>query len=134
MTLTILSTQVEREEPEMIATCTTPEQARQHAAASALQDRIDAQQRFDAIDYALRSIKTCGGERHCVGVHAGQLSRGCFAAARILGREAIYADGSSAAYWLRHAKGEAREELEAAKAAVKQLGNVRQLRLALAGG
>lgn len=105
-------------------------------AADAIQRRIEAQQQLDTIEYGLRSIKTCGSEysARCYEAHACQLAEACKAGAQVLGREAIHADGSSATYWLKVAKRKAYEELVAAKAAVKEFGNVRQLRLALEGG
>lgn len=52
--------------------------------ATILQWKIEATELRDAIDYALRSIKACGGDRYCTGIHAGQLYRGCEAAALFL--------------------------------------------------
>jgi hypothetical protein len=89
------------------------------SAQAALQLRIDAQQLLDSIEYGLRSIRACGGERYCTGIHAGQLAAAKAAAASIGCAE------------LRDAKAEAAGLLKAAKADLKAIGGVRQLRLAL---
>lgn len=107
-------------------------------AQALLQARIDAQQDYDAVVYGLRSISTCGSSHSCVGVHAGQLHRAAWAAARALDREAnsiLYAGGGhSTGFLLKQAKDVLAERLKAAKAELKAVGGVRQLRLALAAG
>jgi hypothetical protein len=104
---------------------------------AAMQLRIDAQQAHDAIDYALRSVRECGGSVFCTGVHAVQLEAGRAAAASI-GSVVGYNNGDR---WtdrvksdLIAAKKDAAELVKAAKADLKAIGGVRQLRLALATG
>jgi hypothetical protein len=101
-------------------------------AQALLQGRIDAQQRLDALVYALRSVKVVGS-LNGYGAHARQIIDGQLAAAVVLrgDREQWRAMD---AHWLRVAKDQATEELKAAKAALKDFGGVRQLRLALATG
>lgn len=41
-----------------------------------MQSQIETQQLLDDVEYALRSIKTCGSTHSCGGVHAGQLQIG----------------------------------------------------------
>lgn len=104
------------------------------SAARWLQHRIEAQQLLDDIDYGLRSIKACGSALHCTGLHAGQLSRACDAAALFLdstGESIYYAQDT--ALRLREAKAIARETLAETKAIIREeIGTVRQLRLAIA--
>lgn len=102
-----------------------------------LQSQIETQQLLDDVEYALRSIKTCGSTHSCVGVHAGQLHRGAAAAAKVLGCETatvLYSQGGHGTVdKLREAKGILRETLAETKAIVKGFGKRSQLRLALAG-
>lgn len=102
-----------------------------------MQSQIETQQLLDDVEYALRSIKTCGSTHSCGGVHAGQLHRGAAAAAKVLDCEAatvLYAQGGhGTAAKLREAKGILRETLAETKAIVKGFGKRSQLRLALAG-
>lgn len=102
-----------------------------------MQLRIDAQQALDGIEYALRSIKACGGSTFCTGIHAGQLARGIHAAADIgITIESNGRDGWGApdlrAEGLREAKKQATELLKLAKADLKAIGGIKQLRLAFA--
>lgn len=101
-------------------------------ARAALQEIIDAQQSYDAIEYGLRSIKTCGGAFHCVGPHAGQLTVALYEAGRLLGRGGPIPRDNGIKVLLQAAKVKAAARLKAAKAARKAFGGVRQLRLAIA--
>lgn len=98
-------------------------------AAQLLQERIDAQQSLDAIEYGLRSIEACDGWLYCTGIHAGQLVRACYEAGRVLGRDGAVVLDNGCARLLRLARDQARARLKAAKV---DCGGVRQLRLALA--
>lgn len=101
------------------------------------QGLIDAAQIADDIDYALRSIKTCGGSWGCTGIHAGQLYRGCAAAGLLLDSDAqtILNSGKfECKTKLLAAKKIAAECLKESRQALKDFGagGKRQLRLALA--
>lgn len=113
-------------------------------AQTVLQWKIEATQLLDDITYGLKSIKVCGGEDCCTGVHAGQLYRACEAAALFLDSTAdgilhsrsshcglSYRDTEAR---LREAKKIAAETLKETKQAAKDFGfgTARQLRLGLA--
>lgn len=100
-------------------------------AQKTIQRTIDAQQEYDAIVYGLRSIKVCGSV-YCTGPHAAQLVRAAQAARRVLGRVIVPSTDPTVTPWLlAEAKKLAAEDLKAAKAAKKEFGGIRQLRLAL---
>lgn len=98
-------------------------------ATQTMQSWIDAQQDLDAIEYGLRSIKTCGSA-WATGPHAGQIARAESAAEKILGKSmSKYHPGYT---WdLQQAKRKARLSRDEARAGKKALGGIRQLRLAL---
>jgi GH24 family phage-related lysozyme (muramidase) len=113
-----------------------------------IQWKIEATELRDAIDYAIRSIDTCGGKDFCTGIHAGQLYRGCEAAALFLdsttegilhsceytmnGGQWHSGRGDTKAR-LREALKLARENLRETEALLKGAGTLAQRRLALAG-
>lgn len=106
-------------------------------AREALQERIDAQESYDAIVYGLRSIKVCRGALYCTGPHAGQLARAKTEAASVLGEPVLSVVTDTYREYqvtlkIQAAKVKAAERLRAAKAALKGLGGVKQLRLAIA--
>lgn len=105
-------------------------------ATSLIQRCIAAQQDAEDIDYGLRSIKECGGRWYCTGIHAGQVAKASAVAARLLGVETAAvlhaAGGHGCAAKLREAKALARDALKEAQAAKKELGGIKQIRLALA--
>lgn len=97
-----------------------------------IQARIDAQQTFEAIDYGLRSIKVCRGAYGASPCHVAQIAAACEAGAMVLGREQPIGLDNGTGFVLKRAKQEARVALAAAREAEKELGNRRQVRLALA--
>lgn len=107
-----------------------------------VQEKIDITQWLDDIEYGLRSVKACGGERYCTGVHAAQLYRASAAAAIVLDSTAenvfhssTYHNGiRNTAGKLREARDIFRECLRETKAELKAIGGVKQLRLALESG
>lgn len=111
------------------------------SAQTLVQEKIDISQWLDDIKYGLRSIKTCGGERYCTGVHAAQLYRASAAAAIVLDSTAenvyhssTYENGiRNTAAKLREARDIFRECLKETKAELKAIGGIKQLRLALDG-
>lgn len=95
-----------------------------------IQARIDAQQTLDAIEYGIRSIKVCKSAWGSSPAHCAQITAGCQAATRLLGRFVTQDNGTLRT--LLAAKKSASEALKAAKAEQAQIGNARQIRLALA--
>lgn len=111
--------------------------------ATLLQEQIEETQLLSDIEYALRSIKACGGARYCTGIHAAQLARGLAIAAdldgctidTIKGRcysgfGGTYSDGALLIA-LRESKALLAEMLKETKGTIKQLGTLAQRRLAL---
>lgn len=104
------------------------------------QGLIDATQILDDIEYGIRSIKECGSNWHCTGIHGAQLHRAAAAAALLLdsSTQTILNAGASSSqgtkYRLLDARKIARETLKESKQALKDFGagGKRQLRLALA--
>jgi hypothetical protein len=124
-------------------------------ARETIQARIDAQERYDAIEYGRRTLEAIGGDIDLTGRRIGAYERyaarrddrlrtgwataqweAAQAAARELGEDLYEAPGGyrdDGAKWkLRKAKKRAAADLKAAKAAVRAIGGRRQLRLALA--
>lgn len=103
-------------------------------AQTIMQDRIDAQQALDAIEYGLRSIKACGSPATCTGPHAGQLAE----ARRIAESYGLTISGQNdpwsgaTAASLRTAKAELKALLADITAELKALGGIRQLRMTFA--
>lgn len=97
-------------------------------AQSAIQDVIDAQQTIDAIEYGIRSIETCRGHHGASACHVAQIETALAEAG--VSRGATYGLTLKA---LKAERAEWRELLKGAIAARRQIGNARQLRLALTG-
>lgn len=99
-------------------------------AQETIQEQIDRQEDYDAIEYGIRSIKlsrSCHGASAC---HVAQIRTACQVATRMQ-RRFIALDGFTLRE-LQAAKKIAAGELKAAKAAKAAAGNARQLKLALA--
>lgn len=100
------------------------------------QAKIETVQLLDDVEYALRSIKVCGSAHSCVGVHGGQLVRGCAAAAQVLDSTTdgvMYSGGGhNVTMKLREAKAILRECVKDTNDRLREMGGVKQLRLAIA--
>lgn len=97
----------------------------------AIQAKIEATERFEAIKYGIRSIELCRSAWVANECHTAQIEAACQAGAETLGRDAIFRDNGTL-FLLRRAKRDAAEQLKAASAAAKAIGSARQQRLALA--
>lgn len=97
----------------------------------AIQAKIEATERFEAIKYGIRSIELCGSAWGASDCHIAQIEAACQAGAAVLGRDAIIRDNGTL-FLLKRAKREATEQEKAAKAAAKAIGSAGQQRLALA--
>lgn len=99
-------------------------------AAGAIQAFIDESQTLEAIEYGIRSIELCRGPWGASPAHCAQITAGCQAATRTLGR--FIAQDNGTLRLLKAARKEQREIVKIAQECKREIGTARQLRLAMA--
>lgn len=112
--------------------------------AARIQETIAAREAYDAIIYGQRALEAMGGREYGMTAEygaadwaiaqfeAGILEAGIAIGAAELDTDAIYGQAGGGAWLLKRGKKAAFEALKAAQAAQKELGGIRQIRLALA--
>lgn len=99
-------------------------------AATTVQEWIEACETLDALEYGVRSVMLCRSAFGASPAHCAQITAGCQAATRVLGR--FVAQDRSTLYFLKQARKLQREAVKAAEAEKKAIGTARQIKLALA--